>query len=630
MPSLFSTGLSGLLAFRRAIDTTGHNIANVNTPGYTRQRTELSTREAQPYGNGWIGNGVNVTSVQRIYDEYVGAQVRTSSSALERLNTYASHTERLNNMFADTSTGLTASLQKFVNAFQGVANAPTSIPARQVLLSEAHALAERLASYETRLSAMDNEFNQRLTGEVADINALAQGIARLNNDIWMSYARTGGQPPNDLLDQRDRLLDELSSKVSINVVKQDGYITNVFIGSGQPLVLSGEVTELVAQPDPYDSTRLNIAARAQSGTIDVTAAITGGSLGGLLDFRREQLDPAHNALGRISAALADVVNQQHHAGLDLEGNLGGDFFSVGSPQVLDNIGNQGTGTVIVTRTDIGALTDRDYILENGADGWTLRDALTGVATPMTGTGDANDPFVAEGLSIVVEGAHQTGDSFMLRPTRGVVSGFNVLVDRPEAVGAASPIRTLASTSNTGNGTISDGTVIDAANAQLLDPVTITFTSATTYQINGAGSFTYTPGEDIDVNGWRVQISGNPAAGDEFIVRSNVGGVGDNRNALALANALTSPVLDGGRASLSDAVGRFVGGIGVATRHAQVNRDAQQLVYEESLAARDSVSGVNLDEEAADLIRLQQAYQAAAQVIRVADTLFQTLFDATRR
>jgi flagellar hook-associated protein 1 len=249
---------------------------------------------------------------------------------------------------------------------------------------------------------------------------------------------------------------------------------------------------------------------------------------------------------------------------------------------------------------------------------------------MTGAGTVASPFVAQGLSIVVGGAAAVGDSFLIRPTRDVVNGLDVLVDSPEAVAAAAPIRTSANAANLGTGAISAGSVIDSSNASLQNTVNIQFTSATTYSVNGAGSFTYTPGANIDINGWRVQITGTPATNDQFTIQSNAGGVGDNRNALAMANALQSPMLDGGTASLSATVGRFVSSIGVATRQAQVNRDAQQAVFDESSAARDGISGVNLDEEAANLMRFQQAYQAAAQVIRVADTLFQTLLDATRR
>jgi flagellar hook-associated protein 1 len=630
MADLLSTGLSGLLAFQRALDTTSHNISNVGTAGYSRQRVEIGTRPAQPYGNGWVGAGASVQTTRRLYDDFVAMQTRASSSSLEHLDTFAANTERLNNMFGATGTGLTSTLQAFVNAFQSVANAPTSIPARQTLLSEAETLQQRLQNFDQQLAAMDREANQRLTGEIAEINSLAQGIARLNSDISVGIARTGGQPPNDLLDERDRLLDQLAEKVSVNTVVQDGGQVNVFIGNGQPLVLGAEASQLATIQDSFDPTRLGIAVQSSGGLIDVTRNISGGKVGGILDFRSEQLDPAHNALGRISIALADVVNAQHAEGMDLSGALGGAFFDVGGVDTLASGLNAGSGTVDVTRANIGDLTDRDYVLERTGGGWSLRYADTGAAVTMTGTGTAADPFVADGLEIVVGGAASTGDEFLIRPTRAAVSGLDVLVTDPARVAAAAPIRGAVNPANTGNGAISAGEVIDASNAQLRDPVTIEFLTATTYSVNGAGSFTYTSGGNIDVNGWRVQISGSPAVGDRFTIGDNSAGAGDNRNALELAKALQTPVLNGGTASLSARVGQFVAEVGVATRQAQVNRDAQSVVYEESAAALDSVSGVNLDEEAANLLRYQQAYQAAAQLIRVADTLFQTLLGATQR
>ncbi|HEY8540134.1 MAG TPA: flagellar hook-associated protein FlgK [Steroidobacteraceae bacterium] len=630
MADLLRTGLSGLLAFRRALDTTSHNIANVSTEGYSRQRVEISTRPATLFGNGWVGNGATVDTVRRVYDDFVAMQARTTASSYSRLDVFAGNAERINNMFADPETGLTATLQKFVNAFQGVANAPSSIPARQVLLSEANALVAKLEYYEDRLADMDREVNARLRSEVAEINALAQGIARLNEEIWAGTARGGGQPPNDLLDQRDKLLDQLSQKVSINVVMQDGGVMNVFIGNGQPLVLGTAASELTAVQDPFDASRLNVGLRTGGGIVDITRNISGGVLGGLLDFRREMLDPAHNALGRFSIALTDIVNSQHHAGIDLTGALGGDFFGTSAVEVLDRAGNAGTGSVAVTRSDVGALTTRDYVLELTANGWELRDADTGASVAMTGTGTAADPFVADGLEIVVDGAASVGDQFMIRPTRTAADGLSVLISDPSRIAAAAPIRTSVGTNNTGDATISAGEVIDSTNPDLRTPVTIQFLTPTTYSINGVGNYPYTSGADIEVNGWRVQISGTPNAGDEFTVSDNTGGTGDNRNALLLADALQRPVLNNGTTSLSAGVGEFVAGIGVATRQAQVSRDAQEAVHSENLAMLASISGVNLDEEAANLIKYQQAYQAAAQLIRVADTLFQTLLGATQR
>lgn len=630
MADLLSSGLSGLLAFRRALDTTGHNISNVGTDGYSRQRVEIGTRPAQPFGSGWVGQGANVRTTQRVYDDFIAAQTRTTSSSLEHLDIYASNAERLNDMLGDSSTGLSASLQNFVNAFQSVASSPASIPARQVLLGEATTLQQRLQFFDSRLDDIGAEIGSRLKVEVAEVNSLAQGIARLNNEISTGLARTGGQPPNDLLDERDRLLDQLSQKVAVNAVKQDGGTVNVFIGNGQPLVLGASVNQLTTVQDQFDSTRLGLAMQTPGSAIDITRNISGGSLGGLMDFRSEQLDPAHNALGRVAVALADLVNTQHGEGLDLSGALGGDFFAVGAVEVMPSGLNAGTGTVGVTRADIGGLTERDYLLELTASGWRARDSLTGAAVAMTGTGTVADPFVADGLEIVVGGSASTGDTFLIRPTRAAVTDMEVLISDPSRIAAAVPIRTTVASANSGSGTISAGEVLDGTNAQLRNTATIQFLTATTYSVNGAGSFTYTDGSDIDINGWRVQIAGAPSVGDRFTVSDNGSGSGDNRNALLLAEALGRPALNNGTTSLGAAVRQFVAGIGVATRQAQVNRDAQNVIHEEGLAAKDAVSGVNLDEEAANLLKYQQAYQAAAQLIRIADTMFQALLAATQR
>ena len=629
MANLLSTSVSGLLAFQRALDTTSHNIANVSTPGYSRQQVEIGTRPAQPAGNGWIGQGASVQTTRRLYDDFIAQQTRSTSSSFQHLDVYSSNAARLDNMFGDSKTGQTATLQDFSNAFQGVANSPNSIPARQVLLSQASTLQNRLKSFDTQLNAMDDEVNSRLKSEVDEVNTIASGIAKLNSDIQVGLARTG-QPPNDLLDQRDKLLDQLSEKVSINVVKQDDGVANVFIGNGQPLVVGANANKLTTVQDKFDPTKLGIGMPSTGGVLDMTRNITGGVLGGLLDFRQELLEPAHNELGRIATALADQVNAQHQKGMDLNGVLGGNFFSIGSVNTLASDANTGSGTVAVTRTNVSALTTKDYVLKSTGSGWQLTDAANGAAVPMTGTGTAIDPFVVDGMQIVVGGSAATGDQFLIQPTRTAVSGLNVLVSDPSAVAAAAPIRGSANTANTGTGAISAGEVLDSSNAALRSTVTIQFLSANTYSVNGAGTFTYTPGSNIDVNGWRVQVSGAPAVGDSFTVSNNTAGSGDNRNALALANALQKPVLNNGTATLSDGIGQFVGNIGVSTQQAQVNRDAQSAILDQDVAAQDSVSGVNLDEEAANLLKYQQAYQAAAQLIRVADTLFQSLLNATQR
>ncbi|MGE0583064.1 MAG: flagellar hook-associated protein FlgK [Steroidobacteraceae bacterium] len=623
-----STAVSGLLAFRRGLDTTGQNIANAATAGYSRQRVELATRPAQAYGNGWIGAGVQVNTVARVYDTFLAAQVRSSASSLGRYDTIATEAGRLDNVLGDSKTGLAAAFQDLVNAFQEVANDPSSVTSRQALLSQAGIFTDQLAGYDGRMRGFAAEVNTRLQSGAAEVSALADSLAKLNTQIVDAYGRTG-QPPNDLLDQRDRLVDQLSSFVDVSVVAQQDGAANVYVGSGQPLVVGSTATRFTVAADPFDPTRLNVAIQGVGGPIDVSAQVTGGSLGGLLEYRAQILDPARDALGKVAAGVVAVVNGQHTQGITLNGAMGKPFFTLGSPTVLAAAANGGNATVTATITDANALTGHDYILEF-AGAWQLRDTTSGATVALSGTGTAADPFTADGLSFVVGNTPVAGDKFRIEPTRDLVGGLGVAIHDPAAIAAASPVRTAVGSANTGTGTISPPTVTDATNAALRSGVTIEFTSATTYSVNGAGSFTYTPGAPITLNGWSARIDGAPATGDRFTIADNTSGSGDNSNLLAMIGALEAPSLGGGTTSIAEASTQLTARIGTQASQAQSNRDAFTVVHDQDVAAQQSVSGVNLDEEAANLIMLQQAYQAASQLIAVAQSMFDSLLAATRR
>jgi flagellar hook-associated protein 1 FlgK len=629
MADMLSVAVSGLKAFQRALDTTSHNIANASTPGYSRQTVNMATNPPQTLGTFSVGTGVSVGSIDRSYDAIVTTQLRTSSSGYSRLSSYAEKAEALNNLFSDTTTGLSASLQKFVNAIQGVANTPNSTAARQVLLSEAQGLTTRLQSYDQRLDSLEADVNSRLANEAVAITSTAAAIARLNEQIVTAQATTG-QAPNDLLDARDKAVTELAAHVNVSTVAQGDGAINVFIGTGQSLVLGSNAAAIATQGDPYDPTRLTLVYQTAGGTVDLRGVLSGGSVGGLMDFRREMLDPARNQLGQIAIGLASAVNAQHREGMDLRGAFGGDLFAVGAVAVSASTANSGTGTVSVTRTSAGALTPNDYVLQYSGSAWSLRDATSGATVAMTGAGTVGSPFVADGLAIVVGGTPASGDRYLVQPTASAIQGMSVLITDPAKIAAAVPIRTAVGTANVGGATISAGEVLDPTNAQLRSTVQLQFIDATHYSVNGSGSFVYTAGGNVDINGWRVAISGAPQAGDTFTIGDNAGGVGDNRNALELASVLGKGVLSNGAESLGAATSRFVGGIGVATNQAQMSRDAQEIIHDDAVAENDSVGGVNLDEEAANLLRYQQAYQAAAQVIRVTQEMFDALLNATRR
>ena len=628
MADLLGTGLSSLRAMQRALDTTAHNISNVSTDGYSRQRVDFTTRTPQSFGGNWVGSGVDASAVRRVYDQYISQQTRQSGGNLARLEAFSTQAARLDDMLGDTTNGIGASLQSFTDALNEVSSTPNSVPARQVLLSQGQALVERLQNYDSRLRDMDADVNTRISGEARDITQLATDIAKLNENISSAMAGTG-KPPNDLLDQRDKLIDQLSAKIGVSVVAEGDSTLNIFVGNGQPLVLGNTASQLTTAPDAIDPERLTLALKTPAGTVDLTKSVSGGTVGGLVDYRREMLDPARNDLGRITLAVANQVNNQHREGMDLNGNLGGTFFNVGGVSTTDSLANTGTATLTATRTNIGALTSNDYVLLNTGSGYTLRNKETGASVAFTGTGTVADPLVFDGLSVVVGAGSNSGDQYVIHPTRDAISGLGVAITDPSRVAAAAPIRAAAATTNSGTGAITPGEVLDATNPNLLTTTNIVFTSATTYSVNGGPNLAYTAGSNIDVNGWRVQISGAPGTGDTFTVRNNAGAVGDNRNAFALADALKAGVLDNGTTSVASAVERLTSDIGLATRSAQNSRDAAQSVNESDIAARDAVSGVNLDEEAANMLRFQQAYQANAQIISIAGQMFDTLLAAVR-
>ena len=619
MADILSTGVSGLLAFQRALDTTSQNISNVGTDGYSRQSTQFATRQPEAYANGWIGTGVDVATVRRNYNDVLALQVRNSSSAFAQLDSFATDAAAISNLFSDGTTGLSATLQNFADAVQGVASAPTSVAARQVLLSQAQSLVDRLKAYGAQLDQTVSNINLRLKSEVAAINSDAASIAKLNAQIAAGIAQTG-QPPNDLLDKRDTLLNDLSAHAGVTLVPQTDGTVSVFIGTGQSLVLGQEAATLTTVHDTYSSSELHVAFTNPAGNVDITSNLTGGAIGGLLQFRSEMLDPARNQLGKIAASIVETINAQHASGTDLNGNPGAALFGIGATEVLAQTTNSVGTSATVTRTAAAALTGSDYVLQYNGTAWVLQRQDTGATVALSGTGTNVDPFLADGLSIVVSGTPSNGDRYLIKPTSAAVAGLSVLIFDPDAIAAASRVRGSAGAGNAGGASIADLTVTDPANASLQSPVTIQFTSATSYTVNGAGSFTYTPGTAISVNGWSLSLKGTPATGDQFSVSSNSGGSGDNSNALAIANSL---------AGAHGAIGAFVASIGVQTSQAQSGRDTQSSIHDENVAALDSVAGVNLDEEAANMLRYQQAYQAAAQIIRVSDSMFQSLLDATR-
>ena len=630
MADLLSTSVSGLLAFQQALDVTSNNIANASTPGYSVETANLTELPGQATAGGYVGSGVTVDGITRSYSELLAQQVRGSQASYSSLNTLATQATQVDNLLSASSTGITSGLQSFVNALQTVSGSPSSSAARQALLSQAQALAQQLTGYDAQISQYGSTLEQQISGDVTQVNTLASGIASLNTQIANDLAGTG-QAPNQLMDQRDNLIDQLSQYVSVNTASEPNGMLDVYVGTGQAVVTGGTAQQLSTLPNQYNASELDIGITSGGGTADVTSEITGGELGGLIASRTQVLDPAQNALGQISVALATIVNQQQAAGMDQTGAAGQPMFTVGGVQTLASSANTGNATLTVTRTSLSALTSDDYTLRYSGAAWQLQDATTGQAVALSGAGTSASPFQAAGISIIVNGAPAAGDSFLVQPTAAATAGLAVAFTDPSQIAAASLAQTGVGAANTGTGTISAATV-DPAN-WVPDTYTLTFTAANQYQVtSSAGTVvatgTYSAGAPISFEGAQVSVNGAPASGDSFTVRaSTAADAGDNSNANALISALGAGSLGGGTTSLSGAANNLIARIGIITQQAQSNAAAQQSVNQDATTARSNISGVNLDDQAAKILQYQQAYQAMAQVIQTSGQMFTSLITA---
>jgi len=759
------------MAAQRALAVTSNNIANVNTDGYSRQRVNLATQTPDRLGDFFIGTGVTVSNIERIYDQFNTLQIRTATSGASQADKFHALASQIDTMLFDADAGMMSALQGFFDAIQTVANDPSSLESRQVMLSEAESLASRFQSYYQQISSLDSNVNDTLTASVDKINGLATSIANINQQILNVGASNAGGA-NDLLDRRDALIRQLSEQVAVTTVDQDDGTVNVYIGSGQSLVTGIYESELAVASNVYDAERKEVAIVTTSGPMIISNQLSGGEIGGILQFRSQLLDPTLNGLGQLAISLAATFNAQHAMGIDLKGDVGGNLFSpidtdtaISTAQVLPNANNSGQpdAQIGVIISDAVNLTKSDYRLERAGSSYTMTRLSDGKVTALSGFPASS--ATVDGLTLTLDtGAIASGDSFLIRPTVNGARYFDVAISDPSLIAAASPIRTAASLGNTGNGSIDAGMVTDltsfvsddyrivaadataavadggttrglvaenggnstvqyelringalvysqgSADAALTDlaalaaeinddtsatgvrayvddsgstlyiarvpssplPVTVTesintlsgvaedadsvvgYFSNTTLlgssntsntltfdgtadsyvALGGSGAAvtagTYASGDTINFDGIDIILNGDLNSGDVFTVSPNANGVSDNRNALALAGLQTRRILNNGTASFQNLYSGLVADVGTKTHQAEVSGQAQASMLAQAVQTRESLSGVNLDEEAANILRFQQAYQAAAQVIAAANSLFQTLISTIGR
>ncbi|WP_018139138.1 MULTISPECIES: flagellar hook-associated protein FlgK [unclassified Thioalkalivibrio] len=645
--SVSGIGTSALLAFQRAIGTTSNNIANSATEGYSRQRTELGNLNPQFLGGSYQGQGVGVDAIRRISDDFVNTQLRTSISEQSNAQAKADLAGRIDNLLADEASGLAPVLQGFFDAASDVANDPTSNAARTVFLTEAESLAERFKAIDGRLEEQRRILNGQIETNVKEINQLAESLAGLNREI---VAKSTQGTPNDLLDQRDRVLNQLAEKIDVTTVEQDDGALNVFIGNGQALVLGGTNQSLVAESFSGDPGKLEVGIQSGSGVANVTRFLQGGELGGLLEIRDSVIDPAQNTLGQIATQLGQAFNEQNAQGLDADGQIGGDIFGIGEPAVWGRSSNAESGVPGVEIADADRLTTSDYRLRvNSDEEFELLRLPGNQVVEMEDLGDGR--FRADGMIIDVNELDNPddpteGDNWLIQPTRNGARDLEVVLDDPAGIAAAAalPEATVAD-GDDWSGTVDALEVADGFDPSLLDSAaTIVIDSDTDEYVvedadgNEIGRGAVNGGDAVTIeteHGWSITLSGEPGPDDQLTIGLDRDRPGDNRNMLEMADlseARTVQTEDGERRvpGFGDSYNSLIANVGTRTRQANVALDSANAQLEQAKAQRESISGVNLDEEAADLIRYQQAYQAAAQVIQVSNSLFDSLLGAFRR
>lgn len=661
MAGLLSSAISGLKVSQNALKTTGHNIANANTPGYSRQSVQTASNAGQYSGAGFVGNGARAVTVERAVDQFLISQLRGETSLSSGLKAFTEQVGQLDNLLSASSTGVSASLNRFYAAMETAADDPSAIAARQQLISQGQNLSDRFNSLYDNLETLREGVDQKMTTAVHQINALSKSVAELNLSIAKAWGETSHNP-NDLLDQRDELLRQMSELINIDVVDQGDGMLNVHVGSGQALVVgntSRQMTVVSGNPNPQQK---EIAYIGTAGLQVISRHINGGQLGGLMDFSKEGMANAYNELGRLALVVSESINEAHRRGIDLSNQFGGNFFrDVNEPALMhsrvfadSNNALPHDRLLTVAITDVTQLTTSDYVMEMSSVDTSYRIIRqSDGASVYSGSVPATLPGSVEfdGITLnVVAGTFQPGDRFLIQPTKTGARDMASAITEPMQLALASPLETAAHSGNLGNATISAGTVNELVGADgsrlftaggaMDPPLLVQFTSATTYEIlnnsdpGRPASFVpamtgnFVPGQtnslELEDLGISVSISGVPAAGDRFTLSFNTDASTDNRNALSLIGVSHAGILNGGNTTIAGAYSHLVEVVGIQAHAANLNLGASQHILTQTQGLRDSMSGVNLDEEAADLIRFEQMYNANAQVISVARDLFERL------
>ncbi|KAB0481398.1 flagellar hook-associated protein 1 FlgK [Pseudomonas reinekei] len=668
--SLLNIGMSGLSASHASLVTTGNNISNVDTVGYSRQQTVQNSKNSIQYGNVFIGTGTTLADVRRVYNSYLDAQLQTTTSLNSDAQAYLGQATQVDKLLSDSGTGVTKTLQSFFASLQTLAGNSNDNAARQALLTNAQGLSSRFNAISQQLKQQGTYINDQLGSMADQVNKLASTVAAYNKKI--AEVSGSGGTPNELLDQRNETIRQLNELVGTQVTETEGRL-DIYLGSGQPLVVGDTVNKLRVAPDPADPTRSAIIMDRNGSSVDITSVMSGGEMGGLLRYRDEVLTPAVNGLGRIAMVVADQVNKQLGQGLDQNGNFGANLFNninslkAISERSIANAGNNpASGNLNVTIKDTSKLAASDYQVTITATGYNVRRLSdnSDMGNFAFATPPAADPVI-DGFSLSINsGTVAVGDSFKITPTRSSAADMATVMTDTKTLATSAPLTSTKASGNDGTGVVSQPnlkTTLDIYDpVQRLEvqtavkasmPVRMLMTSDTAYEVfdskgNSLGTGSIVPGQDNDLSisvpytdaggnaktfSVGMTVSGSPKSGDSFNIAMTAADSTDNRNSQALL-ALQTKATVGTTAtnpgvSFTDAYGGLVSTVGSLTKQGQLDATATDTILTGARNARDSLSGVDLDEEAGNLTKYQQYYTASSQIIKTAQEIFSTLINA---
>lgn len=449
MPDILGIGSSGLTAYRKLLETVGSNIVNANTEGYVRRDVSLqATGEstmlptARPTTS---GSGVLVDSVRRGTDAFLQAQTYSANSIAKQASTFSDSMSQLEKTVFTNSSNLSTEVQTFYSNFSQLATSPTSTSARLTLLDSGERVASIFRSTASQIQTSLQSADSAIDAALAQINVYATQLARLNTEI--ARASTGGQKPNDLLDQRDKLLQSLSDMAGFTMVEATNGTVDIYLGdtaSGKKLVGQDGAHQLGAI---RSGTRLDLAFDPNTNP-SITSQIKSGTVAGLLDFRREATVLMQN-VDRLAVGFVNAVNSQHMQGVDADGQNGKALFSAESLTAQAGSGNSGNSKMTLSVSTAAALTGASYTARFDAEKaqWTVTASDGRTASGLKSV-------LMDGVTFNFEGSYSAQDVFTAEPLRNAASGMRFLRKVPSEIAAALPLYVDQGTGNQGSGVLS--------------------------------------------------------------------------------------------------------------------------------------------------------------------------------